>query len=72
MESRAQQLELIQRLLLEAGRIMEDISPELALKLPESAADVGKRIEQLSRNASVLSILAMAADGLLEPLVDRR
>lgn len=65
MESREQQLDLIQRLLLEAGRVMEDSAPELALRLPKSPADVSKRIGQLARNASVLSALAVAAETLL-------
>jgi hypothetical protein len=71
MEIGAQQTELIQRLLLEAGRIMEDASPELALKLPGDPAEVRKRIDQLATNASALSALAAAAHALLEPLPDR-
>lgn len=70
MEIEAQQSELIQRLLLEAGRIMEDASPELALKLPDDLANVRKRIDRLARNAETLSALAAAAVALLEPLPD--
>jgi hypothetical protein len=70
MEIGAQQSELIQRLLLEAGRIMEDSSPELALKLPDDPAEVSKRIDQLARTASALSAFAAAAQALLKPHPD--
>lgn len=64
MEIDEQQLELIQRLLLEAGRIMEDGSPELALKLPDDLADLRRRIDLLAGSASALSAFAAAAQVL--------
>ena len=64
METGAPQSDLIQRLLLEAGRIMEDSAPALALKLPDDPAEVSERIDQLARSASALAALAAAASAL--------
>jgi hypothetical protein len=58
--------ELIQGLCLEAGRIMEDTSAELALILPESAELVVQRVARLLRAAEVILALANAAAALAD------
>lgn len=72
MEIHTQQSDLIQSLLLESGRLMEDCAPELALQLPEDPVEARERVERLARIASALTALAAAAQVLLEPLPDRR
>ncbi|MBM0170840.1 hypothetical protein [Altererythrobacter sp. C41] len=67
----ATQYDLVQRLLQEAGRIMEDVSPEFALPMPENPLEVRKRIDQLTRSANGLCALAAAARMLLEAVPDR-
>lgn len=57
--------ELIQQLLLEAGRLMEDASPELALGLPVSLGALNARIIALDVIADDLAALAAAARLLL-------
>ena len=52
-------------LLLEAGRLMEDISPEFAIKLPDAAEGVRARIMVLETAADDLLALAAAARALL-------
>lgn len=66
MEIGQQRLDLIQGLLLEAGRIMEDGSSELALTLPDSPGDVTARVRQLANDATTLAALAKAAEVLLQ------
>ena len=61
----------VQRLLLEAGRIMEDSSPALALALPDDPRVISERIEQLATSASDLTALAAAARLLQRQLPDR-
>jgi hypothetical protein len=56
--------ELIQGLCLEAGRIMEDASAELALTLPASVDLVGQRAVGLQRAAENILALANAASAL--------
>ena len=54
--------ELIQGLRLEAGRIMEDASPDLAL--PTSPEVIVARVEQLRQAAEDIMALATAAAAL--------
>lgn len=49
---------------MEAGRLMEDTSPEFALALPDGAA-IAARIELLERIGSDLQALAAAVRALL-------
>ncbi len=56
--------ELIQLLLLDAGRLMEDVSPEFAMALPETAEALDDRITSLETVASDLQALASAARAL--------
>lgn len=64
-EEREQQpSELIQHLLLEAGGLMEDASPEFALTWPEDTELQLKRIEILAQLADDLGSLALAAETL--------
>lgn len=64
-EEREQQPpDLIQHLLLEAGRLMEDGSPEFALTWPEDTELQRKRIEILAELADALRSLALAAESL--------
>ncbi|MXO69442.1 hypothetical protein GRI72_11470 [Altererythrobacter marinus] len=67
----ATQHDLVQHLLLKAGRIMEDVSPEFALPMPENPVEVGKQIDQLTLSANGLCALAAAARMLLEAVPDR-
>jgi hypothetical protein len=64
-EDRSDHVNLISALLLEAGRIMEDTSPELALKLPEDPEGASARIVALETAAHHLVALAAAARALL-------
>ena len=64
METGAPQSDLIQRLLLEAGRVMEDSASALALPLPNDPAKLSRQIDQLARSASALAALAAAASAL--------
>lgn len=57
-------LRLIEELLLEAGRLMENASPDFALSLPDIAA-VAARIDHLNQIASDLHALAQASRALL-------
>ncbi len=52
---------LIQHLLLEAGRLMEDASPEFALAPPDTAKALDARIAFLEAVAVDLQALAAAA-----------
>ena len=53
--------ELIQSLCLEAGRIMEDASADLALSLPKRSSQVAAHVDQLYRAAEDILALASAA-----------
>lgn len=59
--------ELIQQLLLEAGRLMEDASPDFAVALPDAVECIEARIALLEAVASDLQSLAVAARALLRP-----
>ena len=59
-DSTDDRLNLIQQLLLEAGRIMEVSSPEFALAVPGSR-ELDRRIALLEQTASDLLALASAA-----------
>ncbi|MCB2046699.1 MAG: hypothetical protein KDE32_00575 [Novosphingobium sp.] len=59
-EATNEQFALAVALLLEAGRLMEDSSPEFALVLPDSAAIIA-RAELLARVAGHLQAFAAAA-----------
>lgn len=63
-EREQQPSDLIQDLLLEAGRLMEDESPEFALTWPEDPKLQRKRIEILAQVADDLRPLALAAGSL--------
>lgn len=56
--------DLIQGLLLEAGRLMEDGSPELAMNLPLERGSVAGRVDRLHRVATDILALATAAQAL--------
>jgi hypothetical protein len=55
---------LIQQLLLEAGRIMEDCSPEFALALPPDGEEIAARLTALEGAVRDLAALAAAARAL--------
>lgn len=57
--------ELIQRLCLEAGRIMEDASAELASCLPDEPKLAAAHVARLQRAAQDLCAVASAAAALL-------
>lgn len=61
-EREQQSSDLIQQLLLEAGRLMEDASPEFALTWPEHRQLQWTRIEILVDLADDLRSLALAAE----------
>jgi hypothetical protein len=63
-EATNEQFALAVMLLMEAGRLMEDTSPEFALALPDEAA-ISARVELLDRIGSDLRALAAAAHVLL-------
>jgi len=56
--------DLIQELCLEAGRIMEDTSAELARVLPHSPREIALRVERFREAAETILALAMAAHAL--------
>jgi hypothetical protein len=60
--------ELIQGLLLEAGRLMEFESADLALTLPQNPSLVRARVEHLSQTASDILALADAVGALVRSL----
>ena len=59
---------LIQDLFLEAGRIMEDASVELALVLPRHPDEVAVCVERLGGAAKTILALANAAHALTGPI----
>lgn len=56
--------DLIHALLLEAGRIMEDESAELALALPREQSLIATRVEHVHRVATDILALTNAARAL--------
>lgn len=56
--------ELIGRICLEAGRIMEDTSAELALSLPTGAVGVERRLDTLRQASLDIAAYSAAADAL--------
>jgi hypothetical protein len=59
-------LELIQQLCLEAGRIMEEHSAELAFALPRSSDVIKARVAPLHRAATAIMALANAVRALVD------
>lgn len=57
-----ERLELIQRLLLEAGKIMEDTSPLLALSFPQHAAQRAQHVNELVKASEKIAALARTAE----------
>ena len=57
--------ELVQALCLEAGRIMEDVSADLALALPTAFDQISLRVDQLHRAAIDILAIAHAARALV-------
>lgn len=61
---RSDSLDLVQHLLLEAGRLMEDAAPDLALARPDNPLVQKARIERLAQLSEDLQSLAQAAQAL--------
>ena len=57
--------ELIASLCLEAGRIMEDDSPALALTLQESVVSIAERVAMIRQAGEDIAALAAAAQVVL-------
>ncbi|QUM74614.1 hypothetical protein [Sphingopyxis granuli] len=55
---------VIPHLCLEACRLMEDFSPELALSLPDAADDRAARLERVRQAAADIAALTIAAEVL--------
>lgn len=62
--------DLIQGLLLEAGRLMEDESPELAMILPCEPALIAARVDRVHRVATDILALAGAAQIIARTVSD--
>lgn len=62
--------DLIQGLLLEAGRLMENESAELALILPREQVQIAARADRLHRVATEIVALAAAARALAHEIYD--
>lgn len=58
-------LEIIGQLLLRAGVIMEDISPELITRLDPSEQSIVERVEAVTTTGRDLLALAAAAETIL-------
>lgn len=56
--------ELISRICLEAGRIMEDTSGELALSLPTGTVAVERRLDTLRQASADIAAYSAVADAL--------
>lgn len=56
--------ELIARLCLEAGRILEDVSPAMAMTLPETPDGIAARITAARQAGEDIASLALAAEVL--------
>lgn len=63
--------DLIQALLLEAGRLMEDESAELALALPDKPFLMAARVEHVHRVATDILALTNAAQALTRNFGDQ-
>jgi hypothetical protein len=61
-------LDLIQRLCLEAGRRMEDASPEFAQPLPSDSVALEQRLNFRAEVAGDLMALSQAAQALQRPV----
>ena len=72
MDDTEHQWDLIQQLLLEAGRVMEDGSPVLARHLPHDRRAISSRIDQLARDGPCIVALASAAAALLAQSRDQQ
>ena len=59
-------LDVIAGLCLEAGRIMEDGSSDLALTLPESTTKIAQRLASARQAGEDIAALAAAAQVLLQ------
>lgn len=62
--ARNDQLELIERLCLEAGRIMENMSPSLARAIPSDDVEIATRLDELAQAADDLAAISQAAQVL--------
>ena len=63
--------ELINFLCLEVGRIMEDASPELALRMPTDGKDIAGRLNRGRLAGEDIAQLIAAADVLRRRYIDR-
>lgn len=61
---RSEFAELIAHLCLEAGRIMEDVSTTMAMRLPETTDGIDARITRVRQAGEDIATLAMAAEVL--------
>lgn len=66
MASERGNIDLVRQLLLEAGRIMEDGSPSLAMSLPSDREAIERRIATLANDARTLLALAQTAGRLID------
>ncbi|WP_379479803.1 hypothetical protein [Novosphingobium aquiterrae] len=55
-----EQADLVQQLILEAGRIMENVSPDLAMRLPANSLDREKALVGFCQIADAIHKLATA------------
>jgi len=62
--ARDDQLELIERLCLEAGRITENVSPYLAMAIPEGEVELVTHLDRLAQAADDLTAISRAAKAL--------
>ncbi len=53
--------DIVSLLVLEAGRLMEDASPDFALKLPETKAERGETLNAMLEAAAAIHSLMTAA-----------
>lgn len=63
--------ELISVLVLEAGRIMEDASPDLALRLPTDGVAINQRLASARQAGQDIAQLVAAAEVLQRRCGDR-
>jgi hypothetical protein len=63
-DPRSEFAELIARLCLEAGRIMEDESPTLAMRLPGTDDGIAARLTAVRQAGEDITSLALAAEVL--------
>lgn len=67
-----EEADLVQVLVLEAARIMEDTSPALAMRLPTSRPDREMALARLARAADAIHSLAVATQALSRLQDERR